>query len=87
MMVGMDPARDDHRIQYLRRYLAELEKAIAAGSDVRGYFMWTLIDNFEWSSGYSHRMGLVHVDHGTQERTVKDSAAWYRDLIRNQENR
>ena len=76
--------RDEHRIQYLQHYLGELEKAIAAGSDVRGYFMWTLIDNFEWSGGYNHRMGFVRVDHQTQKRTIKDSASWYRELIRNQ---
>ena len=76
--------RDEHRIQYLQHYLAELEKAIAEGSDVRGYFMWTMVDNFEWASGYSHRMGFVRMDHKTQERTVKDSAYWYRDMIRNQ---
>jgi beta-glucosidase len=46
--------------------------------------MWTLIDNFEWSGGYTHRMGFVRVDHATQQRTIKDSATWYRDLIRNQ---
>jgi beta-glucosidase len=77
--------RDEHRIRYLQAYLAELEKAIAAGSDVRGYFMWTLMDNFEWSGGYSYRMGFVRVDHQTQQRTIKDSATWYRDLIRSQE--
>ena len=48
---------DNHRVQYLQRYLAELEKAITAGSDVRGYFMWATTDNFEWAQGRSHRMG------------------------------
>jgi beta-glucosidase len=76
--------KDQHRIQYLQYYLAELEKAIKEGSDVRGYFMWTLVDNFEWNGGYTHRMGFVRVDHDTQARTVKESAYWYRDLIRNQ---
>jgi beta-glucosidase len=79
--------RDEHRIQYLKHYLSELEKAILAGSDVRGYFMWSLLDNFEWSEGYSYRMGLVRVDYETQERTIKDSAYWYRELIRNQVSR
>jgi beta-glucosidase len=79
--------KDEHRIQYLQHYLAELEKAIAAGSDVRGYFMWATTDNFEWSSGFSHRMGFIRVDYETQERTVKDSAYWYRDMICNQENK
>jgi beta-glucosidase len=75
---------DEHRIKYLQHYLAELEKGIAEGSDVRGYFMWTMVDNFEWNSGYSHRMGFVRVNHDTQERTIKDSAYWYRDMIRHQ---
>ena len=73
-----------HRIQYLNFYLNALEKAIVEGSDVRGYFMWSLMDNFEWTSGYSHRMGFVRINYDTQERTIKDSAYWYRDLIRSQ---
>ena len=76
---------DEHRIKYLQLYLTELEEGITEGSDVRGYFMWTLVDNFEWSSGYNHRMGFIRVDHDTQERTIKDSAYWYRDMIQNQE--
>ena len=82
VVVEGDRVRDDHRIQYHRHYLAELVKAITAGSDVRGYFVWALMDNFEWSSGFDCRMGLVRVDHATQRRTVKDSGWWYRDLIR-----
>lgn len=77
--------RDEHRVRYLQHYLAALEQAIAEGSDVRGYFMWSMVDNFEWSSGYSHRMGFVRVDFDTQARTIKDSAYWYRDMIRSQE--
>lgn len=76
--------KDDHRIRYLQCYLSELAQAIAEGSDIRGYFVWSLLDNFEWSSGYDCRMGLVRADFDTQARTVKDSAIWYRDLIRNQ---
>ena len=86
-VVEPDRVQDEHRIEYLKHYLAELEKGIAAGSDVRGYFMWTMVDNFEWSGGYSHRMGFLRVDHDTQKRTVKDSAYWYRELIRNQVHR
>ena len=78
---------DEHRIQFLQHYLVEIEKAIAAGSDIRGYFMWTMVDNFEWSSGYAHRMGFVRVNHETQERTIKNSAFWYQQLILNQESR
>ena len=86
IVIDGEHIKDEHRIQYLRYYLKELEQAIAAGSDVRGYFMWTMVDNFEWSGGFNHRMGFVRVDHETQKRTVKDSAYWYRDLIRNQVN-
>jgi len=83
--VEEDRVHDEHRIQYLQHYLAELKKAVSAGSDVRGYFMWATTDNFEWSSGFSCRMGFFRVDYETQKRTVKDSAYWYRDLIRSQE--
>ena len=79
-----DLLHGEHRIKNLTHYLAELEKAIRAGSDVRGYFMWTTIDNFEWTQGYSHRMGFFRVDHETQKRTVKDNAYWYRGLVRSQ---
>jgi beta-glucosidase len=51
------------------------------GADVRGYFVWSLLDNYEWAYGYSKRFGIVHVDYATQERTWKDSARWYRDQI------
>lgn len=74
--------RDTYRQKYLELYLAELSKAIQEGSDVRGYFIWSLLDNFEWSSGFGCRMGLVHVDHATQKRTIKDSGYWVRELIR-----
>ncbi|GAA3476820.1 family 1 glycosylhydrolase [Streptomyces yanii] len=56
--------------------------ARAEGADVRGYFAWSLMDNFEWSYGYDKRFGIVRVDYDTQERTLKDSAEWYRDTIR-----
>jgi beta-glucosidase len=54
---------------------------VAAGADVRGYFVWSLLNNFEWAYGYSKRFGIVHVDYATQRRTPKDSALWYRDLL------
>jgi len=78
--------KDEHRIQYLKHYLPEIQKAIADGSDVRGYFMWTMVDNFEWAQGFKHRMGFLRVDHQTQERTIKDSAYWYQKMILNQES-
>ncbi len=75
---------DAYRIKYLTHYLEALQKAIEEGSDVRGYFYWTLIDNFEWSGGFTHRMGLIRVNHDTQERIIKDSGYWMRDLIESQ---
>ena len=57
-------------------------RAIADGADVRGYFLWSLLDNFEWAHGYTKRFGIVHVDYATQVRTAKDSAHWYADVIR-----
>jgi beta-glucosidase len=72
---------DRERIDYLRRHLAALGEAIAGGVDVRGYFYWSLLDNFEWNWGYLRRFGLVYVDYATQQRTVKNSALWYRDFI------
>lgn len=80
--MGVDGGiRDDDRIAYLRDHLAVVHEAIAAGVDVRGYFVWSLLDNFEWSYGYSKRFGIVHVDYATQARVLKDSAHWYREVI------
>ncbi|MFA6959123.1 MAG: GH1 family beta-glucosidase [Opitutaceae bacterium] len=73
---------DAQRIDFLQRYLRGLKRAIDEGVDVRGYFQWSIMDNFEWAEGYKHRFGLIHVDYETQKRTLKDSAYWYRDLIR-----
>lgn len=75
---------DLDRIDYLETHLQAVDAAVAQGVDVRGYFTWTLLDNFEWAEGYHQRFGLVHVDHQTQVRTPKASFAWYRDLIRAQ---
>ncbi|HEU5471558.1 MAG TPA: GH1 family beta-glucosidase [Actinophytocola sp.] len=76
---------DTARIEYLDGHLKAVRAAIDEGVDVRGYFVWSLMDNFEWSVGYSQRFGLVHIDYDTQRRTPKDSYFWYRDLIRAQE--
>lgn len=73
---------DERRIAYLREHLAACHRAIEAGVDLRGYFQWSLMDNFEWGHGYAQYFGMVHVDYATQQRTPKDSAYWYRDLIR-----
>ena len=72
---------DGARIDYLRRHLRALSDAMAEGVDVRGYFQWSIMDNFEWAEGYKHRFGLVHVDFETQKRTLKESAYWYREVI------
>jgi beta-glucosidase len=71
---------DVDRIRYLRSHIAAMANALDAGVDVRGYFVWSLIDNFEWADGYSKRFGIVHVDYDTGRRTLKDSAIWYRGL-------
>lgn len=72
---------DPQRIDFLRRYLLEIERAIADGVDIRGYFAWSILDNFEWAEGYSKRFGLVYVDYETQKRILKDSALWYKQII------
>ncbi|HVV20832.1 MAG TPA: GH1 family beta-glucosidase [Pseudonocardiaceae bacterium] len=76
----VDPSgriRDTERIAYLRAHLSEVQRAAAEGIDVRGYFVWSLLDNFEWSYGYSRRFGIVYVDFATQRRWLKDSARWF----------
>lgn len=72
---------DPNRIDFLARYLKNLKRA-AEEIDIRGYFQWSLMDNFEWDKGYAERFGIIYVDFETQERIWKDSAYWYRDLIR-----
>jgi len=72
---------DPQRIDFTQRYLLALRRAVADGVDVRGYFHWSLMDNFEWSAGYKERFGLIHVDFETQGRVIKDSAKWYRGVI------
>ena len=72
---------DADRIEYLRGHISAVHDAIAKGVDVRGYYCWSLMDNFEWAWGLSKRFGLVHVDFPTGARTLKDSARWYRDVV------
>jgi beta-glucosidase len=72
---------DPERISYLERHLAAVGDAIAEGVPVRGYFLWSLLDNFEWAFGYTKRFGIVYVDFETLERVPKASFAWYRDVI------
>ncbi len=76
--------RDVDRVAYLRRHVDAIATATAQGVDVRGYFLWSLLDNFEWSWGYDRRFGIVHVDYATLRRRWKDSAHWYRGHIRAQ---
>jgi beta-glucosidase len=78
---------DQPRISYLDGHVRAVADAITAGVDVRGYLVWTLMDNFEWAEGYHQRFGLVHVDFETQRRTPKSSFGWYRDLIAAQAGR
>ena len=73
---------DRERVAFLRSYGAALREAVAAGADVRGYFVWSLLDNFEWGAGYDNRFGLVYVDFATQRRVPKASAHWYARMIR-----
>jgi len=72
---------DPNRIDFLGRYLYQLRKSAEDGTDIRGYFQWSLMDNFEWTRGYSERFGLIYVDYETQKRILKDSAMWYRQTI------
>jgi len=73
---------DLHRIEYLRSYLRELQRGIADGTPVRGYFVWCFLDNFEWTDGYARRFGIVHNNFRTQRRTPKLSAYWYRSVMK-----
>ncbi|MDE2350041.1 MAG: beta-glucosidase [Gammaproteobacteria bacterium] len=72
---------DPLRVAYLRDHLRAVRAAIDQGADIRGYFVWSLLDNFEWAHGYSKRFGIVHVDYATLERTAKASALFYREAI------
>jgi beta-glucosidase len=77
---------DQNRIDYLARYTEAMRGAITAGADVRGYFVWSLLDNFEWTMGYGPRFGIVYVDYPTRRRTPKASFRWYADMISGQRN-
>jgi beta-glucosidase len=80
--VGPDgKVHDPERIDFLESHLTAVREAMDHGVDIRGYFVWSLLDNFEWSKGYAPRFGLVHIDYGNQRRTPKDSYEWYRKLV------
>lgn len=72
---------DRRRVEYLRSHIAAVERAIADGAPLHGYFVWSLMDNFEWGQGLSKRFGLYHVDYATQRRTPRESAFWYREAV------
>jgi beta-glucosidase len=75
---------DPLRVAYLREHLLAARRALGHGVDLRGYFAWSLLDNFEWAYGYTKRFGLVHLDYATQARTLKTSARFYAEVIRSQ---
>ncbi|MEV6213059.1 family 1 glycosylhydrolase, partial [Kitasatospora sp. NPDC051914] len=82
-VVGADGSvHDPERIRYIEGHLSAIADAIDAGADVRGYYLWSLMDNFEWAYGYGKRFGMVHVDYDTLVRTPKSSARWYSQVIR-----
>ncbi|MDQ1539888.1 MAG: beta-glucosidase, partial [Actinomycetota bacterium] len=74
---------DPERVQYLGEHFAAVHDAIADGADVRGYYVWSLLDNFEWSYGYSKRFGVVYVDFESQDRIIKDSGKFFARTARN----
>jgi beta-glucosidase len=73
--------RDERRIRYLREHIAQIQRAMEEGVPIKGYFHWSLMDNFEWAYGYSQRFGLVYVDFETQKRTIKDSGHWFSGVV------
>jgi beta-glucosidase len=80
--VGPDETVEDAaRLSYIKRHLQAVQKSMAAGCPVKGYFVWSLLDNFEWSYGYTKRFGIIYVDYPSQKRTPKMSAYWYRRVI------
>ncbi len=72
---------DPNRITFLKQYITAVHKAIEEGADIRGYFLWTFLDNFEWDRGYTERFGIVYVDFKTKKRIPKDSAYWYKEVM------
>ena len=82
-VIGQDGQIDDvQRRRYLVRHLAAAREIVRLGIPVKGYFAWSLLDNFEWAEGYIRRFGLTHVDFHTQQRRVKASGKWYRSFLR-----
>ena len=73
---------DTGRVQFLRAYIGAMNAAASSGVDVRGYFIWSILDNFEWESGFSNRFGLTYVDYLSLQRIPKSAFRWYADLIK-----
>jgi len=80
-LVETDRVDDPLRVSFLSRHFAAASDALTDGVPLAGYFIWTLMDNFEWAHGTSKRFGIVHTDYRTQRRRIKASGSWYRDLI------
>jgi beta-glucosidase len=74
--------RDPERLAYLERHIQAVARALEAGVPVTGYYVWSLLDNFEWAKGYGQRFGIVHVDYTTLQRRLKESGEWYASLVR-----
>lgn len=73
----------DNRVDYLYRHFIQAHKAVSEGVNLAGYFVWSLMDNFEWAEGYTKRFGIVYVDYKTQKRIIKKSGRWYSEVIKN----
>ena len=92
LVEGISPIKngfviDADRIDFFRAYIGALNQAASLGADVRGYFVWSLLDNFEWDAGYAVRFGLIYIDYPTQRRIPKASFDWYRELIKAARNK
>ena len=72
---------DPQRTDYVKKHLVQFKKAINDGIEAKGYFLWSIMDNFEWAEGYKQRFGLIYVDYKNQKRVLKDSAYWYKNVI------
>jgi beta-glucosidase len=80
-LTGSGSIQDPKRIDYISRHIDAIRDARERGVNVTGYFLWSLLDNFEWARGYDKRFGIVHVDRATMTRTIKASGHWYRDFL------
>jgi beta-glucosidase len=74
---------DKKRLGYLNGYIEQVHRAIQDGVNLKGYYVWSLMDNFEWAHGYTKRFGIVYVDYATGKRIIKESGLWYKELIKN----